>query len=290
MSWLILGGSGQLGRSFLDYLNQNNIIHMAPSSKKLNICSQEAISKFFSLNKPSVVVNCAAWTNVDEAEKFEELVFQVNGVAPGYLAQEAKKIDATYVQISTDYVFSGKRIEPWGENEKVSPISMYGKSKALGESRVMESYSENSYIVRTGWLYSQYGKNFVKTICTFALEGRSSIRVVNDQIGQPTFAGDLVDQIVMLLGARSQPGIYHGTNSGSTSWYGLARKIFEVLNISTTDLQPITSDEFVSLAERPKFSVLGHQSWMNANLPEMKNWELALSSSLKEIYSAISMS
>ena len=289
MSWLILGGSGQLGRSFQDFLYINDVPFLAPSSRNLDICSQESLSRYIINNQPTVIVNCAAWTNVDEAEKFEDEATQVNGTAVGNIACASKLIGASLVHISTDYVFSGIGSEPWQEDGIVSPISAYGRSKAVGERLVSDIYPENSYIIRTAWLYSKYGKNFAKTMCEFAYKKKGSITVVTDQIGQPTFAGDLVRQIYLLVTMKATPGIYHGTNSGDTSWFGFAKKIFEILEIDTENLQEITTREYGSMAQRPLYSVLSHKSWMAVGLSEMRNWQLGLTDSIKEIYSASSM-
>jgi dTDP-4-dehydrorhamnose reductase len=236
-----------------------------------------------------VIVNCAAWTNVDEAEKFEDEATQVNGAAVGNIACASKLIGASLVHISTDYVFSGIGSEPWQEDDIVSPLSAYGRSKAVGERLVSDIYPEKSYIIRTAWLYSKYGKNFAKTMCEFAYNKKDSIMVVSDQIGQPTFAGDLVRQIYLLVTMKAAPGIYHGTNSGDTSWFGFAKRIFEILEIDTENLKEITTHEYGSMAQRPLYSVLSHKSWIAVGLSEMRNWQLGLTDSIKEIYSASSM-
>jgi dTDP-4-dehydrorhamnose reductase len=285
MSWLILGSSGQLGSSFKTFLKQKNIEFLAPVSKELDICSSASLKQYVTLNKPSVIVNCAAWTDVERAEELVDLAFKVNGYAPGYVAEAAKIVGAKLVHISTDYVFSGNRVMPWLESDITSPISVYGRSKALGENLVMSVYSENTYIVRTAWLYSKFGKNFAKTMCRMAHENQDSIYVVSDQVGQPTFAGDLVTQIFLLISVDAKPGIYHGTNSGETSWFGFAKKIFDLLDIDSGRLIKKDETNDTSKVKRPKYSVLGHDAWFDAGLPEMQNWELALAASVKDISS-----
>jgi dTDP-4-dehydrorhamnose reductase len=289
MSWLLFGGSGQLGRSFQEYLKQNQIEFMAPSSNSLNLISYDSIERYIRLNKPEVVVNCAAWTDVSAAEKHERNVFALNALAPKNIAFAAKKIGAQFVQISTDYVFSGHRAVPWEEDSLVNPVSVYGKSKALGEKLVLETYPENSFIIRTAWLYSKYGNNFAKKICRIAEIEDKNIDVVDDQIGQPTFTGDLVRQIHLTSKFGLQPGIYHGTNSGETSWFGFAKKIFEILGKDTNRLRRINSQEYPTSVERPAYSVLGHNSWLAAGVSLLPNWEISLTNSMAEIFSEVNV-
>jgi dTDP-4-dehydrorhamnose reductase len=287
MSWLVLGGTGQLGSTFRDYLKANHVNFSSPSSKVLNLLSQASINEYIQHTQPSVVVNCAAWTNVDTAEDNEKLAFDLNALAPGNLAGASKKIGAKFIHISSDYVFSGNRRVPWEETDLVNPTSVYGSSKAWGEKLVAEIYPENSFVVRTAWLYSKYGHNFAKTICRLATTNNETIDVVDDQIGQPTFTGDLVRQILFFTKVKLDPGVYHGTNSGQTSWYGFASKIFELLDKDTSRLKRISSLEYPSLVPRPAYSVLGHDAWFNFDVPDFRHWEIPLTESIAEIASEV---
>ena len=253
MVWLITGASGQLGLAMQRELSTRGISFIAANSRELDITSQNSVESILLRNSPKVIVNCAAWTDVDLAEIKQEQAYNVNALAVENLALASKQISAKLVHVSTDYVFSGEGNTPWLESAERDPASIYGLSKREGENFVQEIYEENSFIVRTAWLYSENSKNFAKTMVNLALTDEREVRVVNDQIGQPTSANDLAQQIVDLVGSKSTNGIYHGTSSGQATWFEFAQEIFELVGANTERVVPVSSDEFLSLAKRPRY-------------------------------------
>ena len=214
--WLILGANGQLGKSLQTVLTTNDISFTAIDRQTLDITDRDACSKLFNSLSPEVVVNCAAWTAVDLAEDNETEAFRINCDATRNIAIAAREIHAINVHISTDYVFSGVADTPYDVDSPTAPVSVYGNSKLCGEVAISEEYPDRSYIVRTAWLYSPHGGNFVKTMIRKA-RSASAVRVVCDQLGQPTLAADLAQHIVDLVISHAPFGIFHGTNSGVAS-------------------------------------------------------------------------
>jgi dTDP-4-dehydrorhamnose reductase len=223
-----------------------------------------------------VVINAAAYTKVDDAEEHEAEAFAVNATGAGNLAIAASENHARLVQVSTDFVFDGSSTSPYDEATPLSPISAYGRTKAEGERLALEAHPGGTYIVRTAWLYGAGGPNFVKTMLRLSAS-HDTVSVVTDQLGQPTWTGDLARQIVELLDADAAPGIYHATNSGETSKFGFTREIFQVAGLDPDRVTPTTSAQFVLPAPRPAYSVLGHDAWARAGLSPMRNWRAALS-------------
>ena len=287
MSWLITGSEGQLGKAMQLALSRSNIEFIPLNAKELDISNEAAIEESINKYRPKVILNAAAWTDVDGAENNKERVFDINANGPKYLAKSAKKYDATLVQISTDYVFSGPGNIPWAEDSTPKPISVYGHTKSAGESYVLEHYKERSYIVRTAWLYSAQGKNFVKTMTNLAINNDDEVRVVVDQIGQPTSAKDLVEQLIKMVCAEAPFGIYHGTNSGEVSWFDLAQEIFELSGAKVSRVIPVNSSEYTRPADRPQYSVLGHEKWKAAGLSTMRNWKIALEEAMPAVINQI---
>jgi dTDP-4-dehydrorhamnose reductase len=216
-----------------------------------------------------VVINAAAYTKVDDAEEHEAEAFAVNATGAGNLAIAASENHARLVQVSTDFVFDGSSTSPYDE-------ATYGRTKAEGERLALEAHPGGTYIVRTAWLYGAGGPNFVKTMLRLSAS-HDTVSVVTDQLGQPTWTGDLARQIVELLDADAAPGIYHATNSGETSKFGFTREIFQVAGLDPDRVTPTTSAQFVLPAPRPAYSVLGHDAWARAGLSPMRNWRAALS-------------
>ncbi len=289
MTWLILGANGQLGRALSKVLVEREISFNSWDAIELDITSEVTCLNRISDLRPTVIINSAAWTDVDGAELNPIGAHRVNAIGPLNIARSAKSIGAVLVQISTDYVFSGDRYEPWGEDDIKLPVSEYGRAKAEGEDAVSLEYQDRTYIIRTAWLYSEWGKNFAKTMTRLALFGSGEVMVVDDQIGQPTFAIDLANQIVEMIVKKMPYGIYHGTNSGQGSWFDFAQEIFELSGQSTARLVPVSSNQFMRLAKRPSFSVLGHAKWKSSSSPvaEMRNWRLALKQAMPSIIEAI---
>ena len=287
MTWLITGALGQLGLAMQSELKARDIQYLALNSQDLDITNHEMVNKSLSENEPNVVVNCAAWTDVDGAETNEDRAFAVNAIGPKNLAVASKGIGATLVQISTDYVFSGNSEKPWQEDDPCNPGSVYGASKRDGEAFVEELYPEGSYIIRTAWLYSPNGRNFAKTMAKLALSDAQEVRVVNDQLGQPTSAKNLATQIIDLVTAKKEFGIYHGTNSGSATWFSFAQEIFELVGMEKSRIVPVSTSEFPRPAKRPSYSVLGHEKWKKMGLEEMPDWKSILASEIPAILTQI---
>ena len=250
---------------------------------QLDITNQNDIDSFFTRELPDVVLNAAAWTNVDLAESQEEEAFLINAHGPKLLVEVCAKFNAKFVHISTDYVFSGMSNSPWSETSEVAPVSAYGRTKAAGERAVLDIYPSGSYVVRTAWLYSPWGKNFVKTMLKFALDGTGSVEVVTDQVGQPTSASDLAHQIYQMIDQNVSPAIYHGTNSGQASWFELAQKIFDLAEMDRERVIAVNSSRFPRSAKRPPYSVLDHSNWIGNAMSPMQSWQGALSDAFPAI-------
>ena len=287
MKWLVTGASGQLGLALQEELTQRGIDFVGANSSELDITKPLIVNQMVDWIKPSVIINAAAWTDVDGAESNETSASSVNALGPQNLANAASKAGARLVQISTDYVFSGDASSPWSENAPHNPQSVYGSTKSEGENFVLTTHPSNSYVVRTAWLYSSVGKNFAKTMTNLALNQKGEVRVVNDQIGQPTFAGDLAKQIVELVLSDAPAGIYHGTNSGQATWFEFAQAIFSIAGADVSRVIPVSTTEFPRPAKRPAYSVLSHYTWAGTSVPEMKNWKIALEEAMSAIISAV---
>ncbi len=285
--WVVVGGNGQLGKSLRDALSFFQKSYTILSHNEVDITSQQEVQNLFERFRPDVVVNAAAWTNVDSAQFHSAKVFEVNSFGPKNLALEATRHGTTLVQISTDYVFSGNRQRPWGLSDPPSPVSVYGKSKYLGEKNVLEFCNSRHYVVRTAWLYSEYGSNFVKSILRRYRQDLGQFPVVIDQIGQPTSALDLANQLILLVDSALPSGIFHGTNSGATSRYEFAIKILDMLDLDQTRVYPVYNSESDIPNLRPNYSVLSHDMWGDSGLSPMRHWVGALESSLPSINSAI---
>ena len=281
--WLILGGGGQLGTAMSQYLESVDLDFSSLKHSELDITSATLVEKTLKELSPRVVFNAAAWTDVDKAETCEQEARLVNAIGPKILARACNKVGTKLIQISTDYVFSGVSEQPWDEDQKPAPISAYGRTKAEGDEQALIENPKNTYIVRTSWLYSPWGKNFVKTMVKLALGKEGKIEVVNDQKGQPTSAIHLARQIHMLVSHDATPGIYHGTNSGETTWFHLARRVFEILGQDPERIIPISSLTTSRKARRPSYSVLGHEKWLKEGLQPMNKWEEDLEYILPEV-------
>lgn len=222
-----------------------------------------------------VIINAAAHTKVDEAETHEDEAFAVNALGARNLARAAAEQGGRVVQISTDYVFDGAAVEPYREDTPRGPISAYGRTKAAGEDFALEENPNGAYIVRTAWTYGAHGPNFAKTMLKLAA-AKDTWAVVDDQVGQPTWTLDLAHRIVEMLDAEAPAGVYHGTNSGSASWFEFARAVLEESGLDPNRITPTDSSQFVRPAPRPAFSVLGHDAWIAAGLKPMRAWRDAL--------------
>jgi dTDP-4-dehydrorhamnose reductase len=287
MSWLITGGSGQLGIAVSQELSRRRILFDVWKSEDLNITQGPVVCDVITKLSPCVIVNCAAWTDVDGAESHEIDASRVNSDGPENLANAAKLCNAKLIHVSTDYVFSGEKDTPWQVTDDVNPQSAYGRTKAQGESRVRVSYSENSFIVRTAWLYSPWGKNFAKTMTKLAIKNENEVRVVDDQVGQPTSALDLARQLVELGLSTSPAGVYHGTNSGQATWFEFAQEIFKLAGVEVGRVTPVSSSDYPRPAKRPSYSVLNHDAWASTSVMPLRDWRIALADAMPAIISAV---
>jgi dTDP-4-dehydrorhamnose reductase len=287
MSWLITGGAGQLGIAVSQELDKLGVAFEACSSKELDIRQSSTVRDAIETLSPTVIINCAAWTDVDGAESHEMDAFSVNSDGPENLAFAAKLCNSKLIHVSTDYVFSGESQSPWQIADAINPQSAYGRTKAQGEVRVLASYPESSFIVRTAWLYSPWGKNFAKTITKLAIKGGGEVKVVNDQVGQPTSALDLANQLVQLGQSASPTGIYHGTNSGQATWFEFAQEIFKTAGADVDRVIPVSSNEYPRPAKRPSYSVLSHDAWAKTSVKPLRDWRIALADAMPAIISAV---
>ena len=287
MSWLITGGSGQLGIAVSQELGERVSDFRAWNSQDLNITQGPIVKGFIGKLSPKVIINCAAWTDVDGAEGNEIGASRVNSDGAVNVALAARECGARFIQLSTDYVFSGERDFPWEADDALDPQSAYGRTKAEGETRVLKTYPKKSFIVRTAWLYSPWGKNFAKTMTRLAINGEGEARVVNDQVGQPTSATDLAKQLVDLGLSDAPAGIYHGTNSGQATWFEFAQEVFKLAGADVRRVVPTSSSEFARPAKRPAYSVLSHKAWSQTSIEPMREWRIALAEAMPAIISAV---
>ena len=281
MRVLVTGANGQLGSELVAlYAARSGDDVRGIDLPDVDITSSDSVAEVFSSFSPDVVINCAAWTAVDAAEENEAGALAVNGEGPRVLARACSDAGAWLVQISTDYVFSGEATSPYEEDATPDPRSAYGRTKLVGEQAAIEELPDAHYIVRTAWLYGHQGSNFVKTMLRLESE-RETIDVVDDQVGQPTYAADLAAQIVALLDARPAAGTFHGTNSGEVSWHGFTQEIFQLIGADPARVIAVTSEQFVRPAPRPAYSVLGHRRWAEVGLPEMRDWREAIAEAMR---------
>lgn len=287
MTWLVTGGSGQLGTAVSQELGKRGLLFASWSSKDLDITQGSIVRDFVSALSPKVIINCAAWTDVDGAESQEIHAARVNRDGAENLAIAAKLCNAKFIHISTDYVFSGQSQIPWQCDDEVDPESAYGRTKAEGESRVLAAYPENSFVVRTAWLYSPWGTNFAKSITRLAIKNQDEIKVVNDQVGQPTSAIDLAKQLVDLGISNSDPGKYHGTNSGQATWHEFAQEIFILAGADVRRVIPASSIDYLRPARRPSYSVLNHDGWARTSVRPLRDWRIALADAMPAIITSV---
>ena len=287
MKWLVTGDSGQLGLALQTELGARGIDFVSVDSQVLDITDESKVNALINSIKPSFIANAAAWTDVDGAETNESGAHAVNALGPQNLAIAAKEIGSKLVQVSTDYVFSGEATTPWNEDADHNPQSVYGSTKSDGEKLVQGAYLTGSYVIRTAWLYSAERKNFAKTMVKLALNGDGEVRVVNDQMGQPTFTGDLAKQIIDLVLSGAPVGIYHGTNSGQGTWFEFAQEIFKLSGTDVRRVIPVSSSEYPRPAKRPSYSVLGHDAWAKTTVKPMRDWRIALAEAMPAIIHAV---
>ncbi|OLO37208.1 dTDP-4-dehydrorhamnose reductase [Alkalihalophilus pseudofirmus] len=277
MRILITGANGQLGKDLAEKGRQIATV-IALGKNQLDITNQVQVSQIVSSLKPEVIIHAAAYTAVDQCEYEQKQAFEVNSLGAFHVANAAKIVRAKMVYISTDYVFDGNKMSPYVEEDHPNPKSIYGMSKWLGE-QLVQSTLEEFYVVRTSWLYGNGGKNFVKTMLKLA-EQKKEIKVVDDQVGSPTYTKDLVETILKLIGKKY--GIYHVSNTGFCSWYMFAKYILNQLGFDQNLIKPITTETYAAPAVRPAYSVLAHNSLREENIKVPRHWEEAINEFLRE--------
>ena len=294
----LIGANGMLAQAILQTVPDCYEVHCY-DLPEFNMTDREQVLSTLDSLRPDIVINCAAFTNVDGCETQEDLAVQVNGTAVGFLAEAVRRIDATLVHISTDYVFDGNKREPYLEEDKVAPQSAYGRSKLVGEQAILGSGLKKYFIVRTSWLYGPGGNNFVETMIRLAAE-REELRIVSDQIGSPTFTHDLAEAIFNLLKLtdHSSPvtrhssrtlsspvtapyGLYHFSNSGQCSWHQFAEEIIALarqldLPVKTQVVQPIATEEYPLPAKRPAYSVFSKEKYQRMTGAAVPEWRDSL--------------
>jgi dTDP-4-dehydrorhamnose reductase len=279
VSWLVIGSRGQLGSDLVQLLGERAVGLDVP---EIDITNIDSVAAAVNRIAPEVVVNCAAYTAVDAAETDEAFAEAVNGLGAANVARACAS--ARLVHVSTDYVFDGTAKSPYAEDAPPNPRSAYGRTKLHGEQAVLQH--PGSYVIRTAWLYGTAGNNFVKTMLGLQSQ-HETLAVVDDQVGQPTWSRDLAGQIITLAGSGARPGVYHGTNSGQTSWFGFTRKILELIGADPQRVLPTTTEKFPRPAPRPAYSVLGHGRWAQQGLTAMRPWDEALAEALPLLTSAM---
>lgn len=269
MKIAISGANGMLGQDLISFLKIKDCEIFPLTHQNMDITNSALVNETLSQIKPDVLIHCAAYTNVDEIEDNFDIAYKINVEGTKNLALALKKLNATMVYISTDYVFDGEKTTPYQVDDKTNPINKYGFTKLQGEKAVQETL-EKYYIVRTSWLYGKNGKNFVETMLN--LKDKPELKVVDDQKGCPTWTKDLANAIWKVL--KMPYGIYHGCSKGETTWFSFAKEIFKLENLNV-NLKPCTTKDFSRKAKRPKYSVMENSDLID-------DWKIGLSNYLKE--------
>jgi len=287
---LVTGSNGQLAKELREFSSLHTGLEFVFLSKEdLPIHQFELVRNYFNTLKPAYCINCAAYTAVDKAESEKDLAFLINGEAVGVLAAICKEHNTKFIHISTDYVFNGEAAYPYTESFPTDPVNVYGASKLEGEKQAME-LNPDSIIIRTSWLYSSLGKNFVRTMIQLMNE-KDQIKVVKDQLGSPTNAADLAEAIFNIIGLCHlqiydwSPGIYNFSNEGIISWYDLAKAIKEITD-SPTVVKPISTAEYPTPAKRPAYSGLDKTKIQKTFGIQLKDWEVSLKNCIKNLQNA----
>ena len=280
MRLLVTGAGGQLGADLLRVARGHEVV--GPTRAELDVTDPAAVERVIKEVRPDAVLNAAAYTAVDAAETDEATAAAVNAEAPAMLARACALHGAGLVHVSTDYVFAGDAGRPYQVDAPVGPRSAYGRTKLAGERAVRELLPERSWVVRTAWVYGASGGNFVRTMARLEAT-RDTVEVVDDQRGSPTWSGDLAGGLLALVEGGPAPGVYHCTNAGETTWYGLARAVFEELGADPERVRPTTTAAFPRPAPRPAYSVLSPVAWLAAGLPAPRPWRDALHAAFAEV-------
>ncbi|MBQ1676184.1 MAG: dTDP-4-dehydrorhamnose reductase [Bacteroidaceae bacterium] len=279
---LITGCNGQLGNEMqLQAAKNTQYNYFFTDVAELDITNRDAVVSFVKDNEIDCIVNCAAYTAVDKAEENEELANLLNNIAPGYLAEAVETRGGALIQISTDYVFDGTAHIPYKETESTCPNSVYGRTKLAGEQNA-QAHCKNTVIIRTAWLYSTFGNNFVKTMIRLGKE-KEQLGVIFDQIGTPTYAGDLADAIMTVINKGIVPGVYHFSNEGTISWYDFTKAIHRIAGIITCKVNPLHTEEYPTPAARPHYSVLDKTKIKQTYGIEVPYWEDSLAECIAKL-------
>lgn len=279
---LITGANGQLGNEMRRLaVKHPEYQYYFTDAAELDICNREAVMDFVASHPVDCIVNCAAYTAVDRAEEDVELCERLNALAPGHLADAAQAYGAALIQVSTDYVFDGTAHRPYTEQDVTCPNSVYGRTKLQGEQEAMARCSR-AMVIRTAWLYSTFGNNFVKTMLRLGRE-RDRLGVVFDQIGTPTYARDLARAIFAAIGKEVVSGVYHFSNEGVCSWYDFTKAIHRIAGVTTCRVCPLHSAEYPAKAPRPAYSVLDKTKIKKTLGIEIPHWEESLAECIAEL-------
>lgn len=278
---LVTGANGQLGKELVS-ISQDKYQIIGLSRIDLDITDESACLEIITKHKPYAIIHCAAYTAVDKAESVKDEAFRVNETGTKNIAQIARKLNSKFVYVSTDYVFDGLSNEPYVEDDSVNPKTVYGASKLAGE-KVVQQLAEKYFIVRTSWVFGKYGNNFVRTMLSLAMQNKP-LKVVNDQIGCPTYTYDLA-QLLLELIKSDKYGIYHASNSGICSWYEFASGIFEIAGL-TVELSPCTTEDFPRPAPRPTYSVMSNEKLASNGFKPLRHWKEAVIDYLNDIKSS----
>lgn len=273
--WLVFGAGGMLGQDLVTALATAGQEVTGLTWPGLDITDEDAVRAEVCEHRPDVVVNCAAWTAVDDAESQESEALRVNGAGAASVAAACAAAGARLLHLSTDYVFAGDAAAPYAETDRPAPRTAYGRTKLAGERAVLRLHSRGAYVARTAWLYGAHGPNFVSTMIRLERE-QPALDVVIDQRGQPTWTADVAGQLIGLAAAQAPPGIYHATSSGEATWFDLAQEVFRLLGADPARIRPVTSSAFPRPAPRPGYSVLGHGGWARAGIEPIGDWRVAL--------------
>jgi dTDP-4-dehydrorhamnose reductase len=289
MKILVTGKNGQLGKSIHKIVTNNEQTDefVFVGREELDLNSTDSITSYFNHNNFDIIINCAAHTAVDKAEEEAVLANQINHLAVAQLAQIAKMQQAKLIHVSTDYVFDGESDKPYTEADATSPINIYGKTKLAGEQTLKEIMPTDAIIIRTSWVYSEYGNNFVKTMLRLGKQ-RDELSVVGDQIGSPTYATDLANAILGTMQNKAfkevgqETQVYHYSNAGEISWYEFAKEIFELESIPCV-INPITTDQYPTPAKRPKNTLMGKDKITETFGVNTPDWTESIQACIKNI-------
>lgn len=281
---LVTGARGQLGTTLVRLLEKRvDIDCRFADIDELDLCDSIAVNRFVTCFKPDYIINCAAYTAVDKAESDEDMAELLNAGAVANLAEAARACNARVVHVSTDYVFSGDGCRPLREDDIPSPRTAYGRTKLHGEQLLKKILPEDSVIIRTAWLYSPYGNNFVKTILRLSRE-RTEINVVDDQIGTPTSAQTLARAILSVIESDEwHPGLYHLTDGGVASWYDFAVAVLRMAKIQGCKVRPVATEEYSAVAVRPRYSLLSKKKFSSIFQFEINHWEDTLKTCIEQL-------